>query len=205
MKSDTLPPMSNKRIPRETPYDRQRFDATCERQSNGCLICNSFEYGKGYAGFAIDYSNYRAHRVSYAWAYGDTDADIHHICGNKRCVEPTHLQVPTDDSPLPRHRGPNPQERCSHGHEFTPENTYINPRGERQCRECLRAASRRYAAKNRERLLAQKRQRRTRVSYEPRECGARDCRKLFTPRRSTATYCSTACYQRERLKLENES
>ena len=30
--------------------------------------------------------------------------------------------------------------RCKRDHEFTPENTYINPRGFRQCRQCVRDA-----------------------------------------------------------------
>jgi hypothetical protein len=191
-------------IPRETPYDRQRFDSFCERQPNGCLVHNGFEYGKEYAGFTIDHENYRAHRVSYAWAYGDTTADVHHKCGTKRCVEPRHLKVPTDSEPLPRHRGPNPLKRCAHGHEFTPDNTYVNPRGERQCRECLRAAARKYAQKNRDRLNAEKRARRARVVHEPRECAARDCRVMFVPQRATGEYHSKACYQRERHRRISE-
>jgi hypothetical protein len=195
---------THRRIPRETPHDRARFDATCERQPDGCLICTSFEYGKDYAGFAIQGVNYRAHRLSYAWAYGDTTADVHHICGNKRCVEPTHLAVPTDDHSLPRHRGPNPSERCAHGHEFTEENTYINPRGERQCRVCMREAAKRYAQRNRDKINAEKREKRQRVVHEPRECAARDCRVIFIPVRATREYHSSACYQRERRKRINE-
>jgi len=36
---------------------------------------------------------------------------------------------------------------CKHGHEFTPENTYINARGQRVCRAC----GRRYAAESKRR------------------------------------------------------
>lgn len=31
--------------------------------------------------------------------------------------------------------------RCRNGHEFTPENTYVNPRGSRVCRACARRSS----------------------------------------------------------------
>lgn len=31
------------------------------------------------------------------------------------------------------------RERCKHGHPFTPENTYRNPKGQRLCRACNRA------------------------------------------------------------------
>ena len=33
---------------------------------------------------------------------------------------------------------------CKHGHEWTPENTYVYPRGVRECRVCKREASRRH-------------------------------------------------------------
>lgn len=33
---------------------------------------------------------------------------------------------------------------CVRGHRFTPENTYVCPRGKRECRTCRNAASRRH-------------------------------------------------------------
>jgi hypothetical protein len=39
---------------------------------------------------------------------------------------------------------------CYSGHEFTPQNTYLSPRGQRVCRECARLNQRRYRAKKRE-------------------------------------------------------
>jgi hypothetical protein len=40
-----------------------------------------------------------------------------------------------------RNRGVAPRgsrTHCKHGHEFTPDNTYTNPRGHRHCRTCMR-------------------------------------------------------------------
>jgi hypothetical protein len=42
-------------------------------------------------------------------------------------------------------RHPRANNRCNMGHELTPENTYVNPRtGVKHCRECARAACKRY-------------------------------------------------------------
>lgn len=56
-----------------------------------------------------------------------------------------------------RLRRPNPtNETCINGHEWTPTNTIITTRGWRQCRACKAA----FAARNRERLNADRRARR---------------------------------------------
>lgn len=44
-------------------------------------------------------------------------------------------------TPKPRERKP---ARCHDGHLFTPENTYVNSRGERQCRQCVARRAREY-------------------------------------------------------------
>ena len=37
--------------------------------------------------------------------------------------------------------------RCKHGHEYTPENTYMHPNGARICRTCNRKAAREYLSR----------------------------------------------------------
>lgn len=38
---------------------------------------------------------------------------------------------------------------CSHGHEYTPENTYLSPQGWRRCRMCMARRLQKYRASNR--------------------------------------------------------
>jgi hypothetical protein len=43
--------------------------------------------------------------------------------------------------------GSPPRTHCRNGHEYTPENTYIQPNGHRRCRVCARLNTRRSRAK----------------------------------------------------------
>jgi hypothetical protein len=59
----------------------------------------------------------------------------------------THLENMRD---IGRHgsHGNTKKTHCDHGHEFTPENTYMRI-GSRHCRECMRVRSRAYMARRR--------------------------------------------------------
>lgn len=65
---------------------------------------------------------------------------IDHLCENKACVCPDHLQPRTNRENILL--GNNPaainarKTHCDHGHEYTPENTILRKDGHRRCREC---------------------------------------------------------------------
>jgi hypothetical protein len=98
----------------------------------------------GYGMFGVGSKVLRAHRVSYEMANGPVPPglEIDHLCRNKKCVNPSHLEAVTHLENVRRYF--RTITSCKWGHEYTPENTYIKPNGSRNCRECNRTRSREY-------------------------------------------------------------
>jgi hypothetical protein len=97
---------------------------------------------------------------AYCWSYRyfvgpvPDGLELDHKCRVRCCVNPAHLEPVTHlenmirgDTVIAKQlaRG-----MCTHGHPYTPENTYTY-RGARQCRECGRQSQRRYNARKRDR------------------------------------------------------
>lgn len=117
-----------------------------------------------YAGDGGPRKNWRAHRYVYFELVRKLDEDevLDHLCRNRRCVNPDHLDPVTQQVNSDRGNvgaGKPRKTHCKHGHEFTPENTIIvTATGGRQCRECTRvtsaASQRRYRARQKAELEA---------------------------------------------------
>ena len=108
-----------------------------------------------------------AHRAAWIDAHGPIPEGrvIHHVCGNRACVNVQHLACLTHlehnrihDNAAGWYERQRAKTHCPQGHEYTPENTIVK-RGKRHCRECARADNREYHARNRERLLPKMRER----------------------------------------------
>ncbi len=123
----------------------QRFLGKIEKASSGCWEWRGAR-AHGYGVFSIRVSSsqviaYKAHRYAYALLAGEVPVDrqLDHLCDNKGCVNPAHLKIVTARENVLRsdHRAKQLARRthCNHGHEFTPENTYLYGTT-RQCRIC---------------------------------------------------------------------
>ncbi len=86
------------------------------------------------------------HRMSYELHIGPIPAglQIDHLCRNRCCLNPDHLEVVTGAENLRRSLGPtglNAQKtHCKRGHPFDEGNTRIGKDGSRNCRTCVREA-----------------------------------------------------------------
>lgn len=84
--------------------------------------------------------------VAHRWAYEHWIGPIpdglvtDHLCRNRRCVNPYHLEPVTNKENILRGLSPwalrSAQTHCKYGHEFTEQNTYRTARGTRSCRKC---------------------------------------------------------------------
>ena len=85
-----------------------------------------------------------AHKVSYIQCIGEVPEglDLDHLCRNRLCVNPAHLEPVTRQTNVLRGIGFIPEKaratHCNYGHEYTEINTYRAPNQTRHCKICRR-------------------------------------------------------------------
>ena len=89
------------------------------------------------------------HQITYEYFVGivPSGLEIDHLCSNRECCNPAHLQAVAHTENT--RRGDIGKMRaeathCIHGHQFTLDNTRITNLGQRSCKTCNRLRLRRH-------------------------------------------------------------
>jgi len=117
------------------------------RHDGDCWLFTGALSGNGYGYVSVGHTRLvRAHRAVYEALVGSIPdgTELDHLCRRPACVNPAHLEPVTHRENMARGSQAH-KTHCKHGHEFTPENTYIRPNGTRKCRACNRETLRRRA------------------------------------------------------------
>jgi len=129
-----------------TDKDKIRAIAKIQFLENGCWMWTSATngiYGKFWIGVP-----YYAHRVVFEMCNGyEPSLFLDHLCGNKLCVNPDHLEEVTYavNNKRAYDRGERvsiKRTECKNGHEYS-EHGYTDSRGKHVCRICQMERERR--------------------------------------------------------------
>lgn len=158
---------------------------------NGCWDWLGYRDSHGYPRL----SRVRVHRALFELLYGPIGPlGLDHLCRNRGCINPDHLEPTTDRTNVLRGDGPAAvnarKTHCKKGHPFSPENTYTYHRRDgrrpfRTCRICQRRKRKHILPVNRYTLDAL-----TKRLADASPCAVCDYWNLRGPKRRT---CSSAC------------
>jgi hypothetical protein len=136
--------------PRKPAIDR--FNSFALVVPSGCIEWTGYIDRHGYGRFGPggrDGGKVSAHRWSYEHNVGPIPDgfQIDHLCRNRKCVNPDHLEPVTQRENILRGVGASAanarKSTCPAGHAYTDDNVYISPTdGSRNCRECMRERER---------------------------------------------------------------
>lgn len=128
------------------------------RDDGGCWIWVGSIANTGYGQWKDNGRPMSAHRWAYEFMVGPVPdgLQLDHLCRNRACVNPWHLEPVTIRVNLLRGdtlaAANVAKTHCPQGHPYDDANTYISATGNRSCVECGRVRSREYQRRKRKTL-----------------------------------------------------
>jgi hypothetical protein len=123
-------------------------------KTDGCWAWTAQTDIGGYGRFWLSpRKSVAAHRYSYESAIGTIPEGLFldHLCRVHSCVNPAHLEPVTNQENCKRGiagmvsaKRQLAKKYCKYGHPYDEPNTYVCPRGFRECRTCRKAANLKY-------------------------------------------------------------
>ena len=144
------------------------WDKVDRRDASGCWLWTAYSQASGYGRFCIGGARgdmVMSHRYAYQMLVGSIPdlMELHHLCGNRSCVNPTHLELSSHHLNILRGNSPAAanakKTRCPAGHPYNNVNTYIQANGGRRCRACDSKAQKHNYEQHAPRKREQKRRR----------------------------------------------
>jgi hypothetical protein len=124
-----------------------RFMRKVHVDALGCCVWTGARNRKGYGHFYFEGRTVQAHRWNYQRVFGriPRDRQLDHLCRNRACVNPHHMEPVSPRENTLRSTGPTARNArkttCPQGHAYDRRNT-LRYRGFRYCRACRRERSR---------------------------------------------------------------
>jgi hypothetical protein len=109
---------------------------------NGCWVHRNPNKKSGYGYVGWENKTRLVHRIVYEGMVGPVPdgLQLDHLCRNRACANPDHLEPVTQSENTRRGAIPNLlKKECPRGHPYSGDNLYTDEKtGRRQCKECRR-------------------------------------------------------------------